>query len=105
MWTRRGSAKLAASLALWGLAGVALVLLPGLLAQSPSKSAETPVVQNPRTLLFPATTSSTSTGTAAPSNGTGTDFFVRLLILLIPAIALSTIGGTWVSGRVRRAAV
>ncbi len=105
MWTRKGGAKLAVSLALWGLAGVALVLLPGLLGQNPSKNAETPVVQNPKTLLFPATMGSTTTGTAASSNGTGTDFFVRLLILMIPAIALSTLGGTWVSGRVRRAAV
>src|SRR5712692_750592 len=101
MWSRRGGAKLAVSLALWGLAGVALVLLPGLLAQSPSKNMETPLIQNPRTQS--ATTTTIPTGAAASNNGT--DFLVRLLIMLIPAMALSTIGGAWISGRVRRAAV
>jgi hypothetical protein len=94
------------SLALWGLAGVALVLLPGLLAQNQSKSTETPLIQNPRELI---TTSASGTkvplGSNSSSSNAGSDFLLRLLIIIIPALALSALGGTWVSGRIRRATV
>jgi hypothetical protein len=94
------------SLALWGLAGLALVLLPGLLAQSQSKSTETPLIQNPKASI---TTLGPSTGTSQGSNTSGSnaggDFLLRLLIIIIPALSLSVLGGTWVSGRIRRATV
>ncbi len=105
MWTRRGGARLAVSLALWGLAGVALVLLPGLLAQNPSKGTEAPLISNPKSPFTIAITNEGSTPTAAPASSSGTDFLVRLLIMLVPVMALSTLGGAWISGRVRRAAV
>ncbi len=103
MWTRKGGPKLMVSLALWGLAGVALVLLPGLLAQNQSKSTETPLIQNPKTpitTLGPGTMA--SQGSNPGGSNAGSDFLVRLLLVIIPALALSALGGTWVSGRIRR---
>jgi hypothetical protein len=105
MSIRKGGLKLALTIVLWGLSGVALVVLPGLLAHNPTGNTEAPVTSSFKISNPSIASSSQGASVQAQQPSTTTDFLVRLLIIMVPAIALSTLVGTWVSNRARRVAV
>ncbi len=80
--------KLALHITLWALAGVALLALPALLSPIATKSTEAPLFGR---AITPVTATPQSSPFALPQQPAteSRDFFVRLILILIPAAALS----------------
>ncbi len=81
--------KLALHITLWALAGIALLALPALVSTTTSKSVEAPLFGGigATTTALPQTFQP-STTTQQPTTDSR-DFLVRLILILIPAAALS----------------
>ena len=85
--------KLALHITLWALAGVALLALPALLSSNATKSTEAPLFGRTvaPTTATPQSFQPSANPSALPQQPAtdNRDFFVRLILILVPAAAFS----------------